>query len=186
MFKSITWQEFIVAISVVAACYYAFIVAVFYRKDIGAKLKGQGFSTAPVKTPNQPHPKNLMGAIAPSTPIRKKPLAESSANAEEVQVADLSIAPEIEHPSTPADELIQELRNLFEIMKEGKPSQDAYLKNVKTLISQYAHLIGPEEFTRISLLIIKELKAKHDIFLTIDLIEELWPKETIKHSNNSK
>lgn len=186
MFKTISWEEFIVAISVVAACYYAFVVAVFYRKDIGARLKGQGVSTTPAKTiQSLPRPKDLMGAITTSIPIKRKPLAESSANAEEVEVAEMSVV--ADHPaSAPADELLQELGNLFEIMREGKPSQEAYLKNIKTLFSQYVHVIGPEEYTRVSVTIIDELKTKHDIFLSTELVEELWPKETVKHSNHSK
>lgn len=175
-----------VAVSVAAACYYAFIIFVFYRKDIFARLKGNTVATATAKpVQNQPAYRNLMGAIAPGTSVRRKPLAESSVNTEEVEVAEMSVVSD--HPaSAPADELLQELGNLFEIMREGKPSQEAYVKNIKTLFSQYVHLIGPEEYTRISVTIIDELKTKHDIFLSTELVEELWPKETVKHSNHSK
>lgn len=188
MFKSISWQEFLIAVSVAAGCYYAFIIIIFYRRDIAARLTCSSGSANPTKqAPSQPRPKNLMGAIANNPSIRKKPVAQSSANAEEVEIAETTSPPIVEQPqSPPADELLQELSNLFEIMKEGKPSQDSYLKNIKTLFSQYTHLIGSEEYTRISLLIIKELKTKHDIFLSTEVVEELWPKEIVKHSNHSK
>jgi hypothetical protein len=188
MFKTISWQEFTVAVSVAAACYYAFIVVVFYRRDIVAKLRGEATSSNRAK-PIRPQtsPRNFMGAVSTSFPVRKKPVTESSANAEEVEVAEITTetSAEPDH-SAPADELLQELGNLFEIMKEGKPSQDAYLKNMKTLFAQYVHLIGPEEFTKITYTIIQELKTKHDIFLSTEIIEELWPKEKVKHSNHSK
>jgi hypothetical protein len=188
MFKSISWEEFIIAICMVSGCYYAFIVIVFYRKDIMARLRGGAVSTSSPRTvPNQTRPKNLMGAIDASAPLKRKPIVQSSANAEEIEMAETVGAPVGEQAqSAPADELIQELGNLFEIMKEGKPAQDAYLRNIKTLFSQYTHLIGSEEYTRISQLIIEELKTKHNIFLSTELVEELWPKENLKHSNHSK
>jgi hypothetical protein len=187
MFKSISWQEFVIAVSLAAGCYYAFIILIFYRRDITARLKGSSVSTNPSKQPpTEPRPKNLMGAIENSTPIRRKPVAQSSASPEEVEVAETTSPPIVEEAHSPADELLQELSNLFEIMKEGKPSQESYLKNIRTLFSQYTNLIGQEEYTRISLLIIEELKTKHDIFLSAEVMEELWPKETVKHSNHSK
>jgi len=188
MFKTISWQEFMVAVSVAAACYYAFIIAVFYRRDIAAKLRGETPSATPTKsTRPQERGRNFMGAISASSPVRRKPVAESSANAEEVEVAEMHVEAPVEQEQTPpGEELLQELGNLFEIMKEGKPSQDAYLKNIKTLFAQYTHLVGPEEFRRISLTIIEELKTKHDIFISTEVIEELWPKEKVKHSNQSK
>lgn len=187
MFKSISWQEFTIAVLVAAGCYYAFIIIIFYSRDIAAKLKGSSGATSPSKQALSPRQKDLMGAIENSTPIRKKPVVQSSASAEEVEVAETVIEPVVEQPqSPPADELIQELSNLFEIMKEGKPSQESYLKNIKTLFSQYTHLIGSDEYKRISLIIIEELKTKYQIFLSIEVIEELWPKEIVKHSNHSK
>jgi hypothetical protein len=188
MFKSISWQEFTIAVSIVAGCYYAFIVFVFYRKDIVARLKGGAVSTSSPKTvPSQTQPKNLMGAIDSSAPSKRKPIVQSTANAEEIEMNDTVSASVLEQTlSAPADELLNELGNLFEIMKEGKSSQDAYLRNIKTFVSQYSHLIGSEEYTRISQLIIEELKTKHDIFLSIELVEELWAKETVQHSNHSK
>jgi hypothetical protein len=188
MFKSISWQEFIIAVSMVAGCYYAFIVIVFYRKDIVARLRGGAVSTgSPKVVPNQTRPNNLMGAIDSSAHLKKKPIVHSSANADEIEMAETVGAPVGEQAqSAPAAELLQELSNLFEIMKEGKSAQDAYLRNIKTFVSQYSHLIGSEEYTRISQLIIEELKTKHDIFLSIELVEELWAKETVQHSNHSK
>jgi hypothetical protein len=187
MFKTISWQEFTVAVSVAAACYYAFIAVVFYRRDIAAKLRGEPTSATATKSiPRQKPSSNFMGAISTTSPVRKKPVAESSASAEEVEVAQVPASSLEQEHSTPGGELLQELRNLFEIMKEGKPSQDAYLKNIKTLFAQYVHLIGLEEFTRISITIIEELKTRHDIFISMEMMEELWPKEKVKHSNHSK
>lgn len=182
MFKSISWQEFTVAVSVAAACYYALIIVIFYFKDISARLKGGQVSASRLKERQSTRPaRDFMGPIAPAMPIKRKPVDQSSASAEDVVVPENTNEPAADDvQSTPADELLQELGNLFEIMKEGKPSQESYVKNIKTLLSQYAHLIGSGEYARISQTIIDELKTKHDVFLSADVLDELWPKETVK------
>ena len=175
MFKSISWQEFIIAVSIAAVCYYAAVIIIFYSRDIAARLKGGRVSDGPIKGPQGSRPaKNLMGPIAPSTPIKKRPVGQSSASAEEVEVHDNPT--ELEVQSAPADELLQELRNLFEIMTEGKPSQESYVKNITTLLSQYTHLIGSEEHNRITHTIIEELKTRHDVFLSTEDVNEFWPR----------
>ena len=187
MFKSISWQEFTIAVSVAAACYYAIIIIIFYFRDISARLKGGQGSTTQAKERHVSRPaKNLMGPITATPPVRKRPVVQSSATADEVEVAEDTGVPLVQEAgSTPADELLQELGNLFEIMKEGKPSQESYFKNIKTLLSQYTHLIGPAEYKRISKTISEELKTKHDVFLSTDALDELWPKETVKSNNHS-
>ena len=187
MFKSISWQEFIIAVSVAAVCYYAVIIIIFYFRDISVILKGGQVSTNQAKERQSARrAKNLMGPITATPPVRKKPVVQSSATADEVEVAENTNVPVVEEAhSVPADELLQELQNLFEIMKEGKPSEESYVKNIKTLLSQYAHLIGSEEYTRISQTIIEELKTKHDVFLSTDALDELWTNETAKTNNHS-
>lgn len=187
MFKSISWQEFILVIAVAAGCYYALIIILFYTKDIAARLKGGPISSRP-STCGKPSlsEKNLMGPIQ-NTVTPKRPIRETSIAAEEVEITD-----SINHSTTdqnnlaPADELIHEICSLLEIMREGKPSQESYLKNIKTLLSQYPQLIGSQDYTRVTRTIIEELKTKHDVFLTTEVVEELWPKEILKHSNHSK
>ena len=179
MFKSISWQEFLIAVSIAAVFYYAAIIIIFYSRDIAARRKGGRISARPVREPQSSRPaKDLMGPIAAATPIKTKPVAQSSASAEEVEVHDNSTA-------APADELLQELRNLFEIMKEGKPSQESYVKNIRTLLSQYTHLIGSEEHNRISHTITDELRTRHDVFLSTDVVDEFWRRESGINNNHS-
>jgi TRAP-type uncharacterized transport system fused permease subunit len=186
MFKSVSWQEFIIAASVAAVCYYTAIIIIFYLRDFAARLKG-GQVSAQAKECESPRPpgKNLMGPIAPVEPIRKKPVVQSSATADELEVAENTNVPVVQKThSTPAEELLQELGNLFEIMKEGKPCQESYIRNIKTLVSQYTHLMGTAEYARISKTIIEELKAKHNVFLPAEAVDELWPKENVKNNNH--
>lgn len=187
MFKSISWQQFIIAVSVAAVCYYTVIIIIFYFRDIAARLKGGQVSASRLKERQSTRPaRNLMGLIAPATPIKRKPVDQSSASAEDVVVQENANEPAADDvQSTPADELLQELGNLFEIMKEGKPSQESYVKNIKTLLSQYAHLIGPEDHKGIHQTISEELKTKHNVFLSTDVLDELWPKAAAKKINHS-
>lgn len=186
MFKSISWQEYIVVMSVAAGCYYAVIIILFYTKDIAARLKGGSVSSRP-SSPGKSSPSdhNLMGPIQnPIAPPR--PVKQTSIAAAEVEVAETVNPITDESDLTPADELIHEIRNLFQIMKEGDPSQEAYLKNIKTLLSQYPQLLGTDDHTRVTQTIIEVLKTKHNVVLSTEVVEQLWPKETLKHSNHSK
>lgn len=187
MFKSISWQEFIIAASVAAVCYYTAIIIIFYLRDLAARLKGGQVSTSQAKECQSPLPaKNLMGPIATTEPTRKKPVVQSSATADELEVAESRDIPVVQKTlSTPGEELLQELGNLFEIMKEGKPSQESYIRNIKTLLSQYTHLIGTEEYARISKTIIEELKAKHNVCLPTEAADEFWSKERVRNNNHS-
>lgn len=183
MFKSISWQEFIIAASIAAACYYAVIIIIFYSRDIAARLGGR-VSARPLREPkSSPPAKNPMGPIAPMMPFKERPVVQSSACAEEVEMHDNSTALHVQ--SAPAEELLQELRNLFDIMKEGKPSQESYVKNIKTLFSQYTHLIVSEEHNRITQTIIEELKTRHDVFLSTEDVNEFWPRESGGNNNHS-
>lgn len=40
MFKSISWQEYLLAVSVIAGAYYFIAIAIFYPGDVIALLKG--------------------------------------------------------------------------------------------------------------------------------------------------
>ena len=186
MFKFISWQEYIVVVAVAAGGYYAVIIILFYTKDIAARLKdGSVASRAGSPGKHSPSDHNLMGPIQnPIVPPR--PIKQTSIATDEVEVAENANPITDESDLTPADELIQEICSLFQIMKEGNPSQDAYLKNIKTLLSQYPQLLGSEDHTRVTRTIVQELQTKHDVVLSTEVVEQLWPKETLKHTNHSK
>lgn len=186
MFKSISWQEYIGVMAVAAGCYYAGIIILFYTKDIAARLKGGSIPSTP-SSPGKPSPgdHNLMGPVQnPIVPPR--PIKQTSIGAAEVEVAENVNPITDEIDLTPADELIHEVCNLFQIMKEGDPSQEAYLKNIKTLLSQYPQLLGTDDHTRVTRTIVQELQTKHDVVLSTEVVEQLWPKGTLKHTNHSK
>lgn len=185
MFKSISWQEYIVVMAVAAGCYYSLIIILFYTKDIAARLKGGSVPSRP-GSPGKPSPSdhNLMGPIQNSV-VPPRSIKQTSIGAAEVEVAENANPITDDSDLTPADELIQEICSLFQIMKEGNPSQDAYLKNIKTLLSQYPQLLGSDDHTRVTRTIVQELQTKHDILLSKEVVEQLWPKETLKHTNHS-
>lgn len=183
MFKSIAWQEFVIAAAAAAACYYTLILAVFYSREIAAKLKGTGGASEPLKA-RQTHrsPHNLMGPIAAFTPLQPGQARQSSASADEVEVADTVKTMESQDIGhTPGQELLHELTNLFEIMKEGQPSEEAYVKNIRTLISQYVHHINAEEYAGITQAIATELSASYGVKLSEDSVRDFWPE-----ANNNK
>lgn len=171
--------------AVAAGCYYALIIILFYTKDIAARLKGGSAPLEP-SSPGKPSPSdyNLMGPIQNSI-VRPRQIKQTSLAADEVEVAENVNPITDERDLTPADELIQELCCLFQIMKEGDPSQEAYLKNIKTLLSQYPQMLGSDDHKRVTRTIIQELQEKHDILLSTEVVEQLWPKETLNQTSHS-
>src|SRR5688572_24405817 len=84
MFKSISWQEYLYVIGLIAAGYYVIVVAVFYSRDILSKLRGAPVLKAKTPQPNPASPKEkLMGAIS-DAPKKKIPIKQSEAAADEI------------------------------------------------------------------------------------------------------
>lgn len=87
MFKSISWQEYLLAVSVITGGYYFIVVAIFYSRDIVARLKGTAVAKSHI-TPATAKPKapgNFMGAIQNEVP-RRKIMTETVVEAEEIIV----------------------------------------------------------------------------------------------------
>ena len=84
MFKSISWQEYLLAVGCLAAVYYVVAVAIFYFRDILLKFKGAASSKAQPEISKTAKPQGkFMGSI--STSIRKKiPTKQSIASSEDL------------------------------------------------------------------------------------------------------
>jgi hypothetical protein len=174
MFKSISWQEYLTAVGLIAAAYYAFIILVFYSRDIFLKIKG---ATVPKKTSSEPVKQekatSLMGAI--SNPVRKKiPLKQSLISAdefifdsdpEEMRAAHLG--------DSPAADLIESLDDLFITLAINKAERSEYIVNIRKLFHGYPennHAIARQDVYGF---INDNLKTSELIFSTEEL-DELW------------
>jgi hypothetical protein len=174
MFKSISWQEYLLAVGGIAGVYYAFIISVFYSRDIFLKIKG---AAVPKKTNSEPvkHEKatSLMGAI--SNPVRKKiPLKQSFIPAEEFTFYSDPEEMRAAHlADSPAADLIESLDDLFITLAIDKAERPEYIINIKKLFHAYPennHGIARQDVYGF---INDNLKAG-ELFFSTEELDELW------------
>lgn len=190
MFKSISWQDYLMAAGVLSLGYYVVVIGVFYSRDILHRLKGATVA----KGPSDPVPldrdsKNFMGAISNVVP-RKLPIKESLASAEELFIeTDLEQLIAANRADSPAADLYDDLQELFAIMEGGPMPRANYVKTIKSLIKKYPGFKGTPVQLEVSRYIYDQLKSKPDAGLTIEEIETLWldrTEELINQSINNK
>jgi hypothetical protein len=141
MFESISWQEFLYAVTLLSGGYYLIIGAVFYSKDILNKLRGVSAISSKANQGRTPINKSekFMGAISTASP-KKIPIKVSTAGSDELVIEsnpeELNAA---NRADSPAAELLDHLENLFLIMATEKIQKVKYLKSIRTLYLQYTH-----------------------------------------------
>ncbi len=177
MFKSISWQEYLLAVALLAAAYYVFIISVFYHRDIWQKIKGATVPKVKVTEPaKQRQATPLMGAI--SNPIRKKiPLKQSvipadeftfESDPEEMRAAHLA--------ESPAAELIEALDDLFITLAINKAGRTDYIINIRKLFEAYPSNKKGNAREDVYGFIADNLMASEVSFSTEEL-DELWLNE---------
>jgi hypothetical protein len=103
-----------------------------------------------------------------------------------VKSEEIEIDAEVNEPATPITELLNELKALCQIMMEGGATQHDYLKNIKTSLSRYGHLVGTQYEDEITTIIHSDLNAIQDIQVSTAEIKDLWPRELYNSINNHK
>lgn len=188
MFKTISWQEYLYTISVIAAGYYVIVVAVYYSRDILSRIKG---ATIPRVKQTQPSPQNqkgkFMGAIS-DAPKKRIPIKQSEVSAEEIVIeSDPEELLQAQRVDSPAAELYDRLESLFKIMRVEKVMRPQ-LKSIKTLFTQYPHFKGTPIQNEVSGFIHEYFKKNTQADFTLDEINVLWldDKEEIIYQSITK
>jgi hypothetical protein len=188
MFKSISWQEYIYAIGLIAAGYYVLVVAVFYSRDILSKLRGATVPKGKSPRPSQAsHKEKFMGAIS-DAPKKKIPIKQSEAAADEFFIEsdpeELMAAQRID---SPAAELYDRLESLFKIMKVEKV-KTPNLKSIKTLFTQYPQFKETPIQLEVAGFIHDHFRMNTEAEFTLEEINILWldDKQEIIHQSITK
>ena len=141
MFKSISWQEYQLAVGLLALGYYAVIVSIFYSRDILLNLKGAEESKSRQQVSgSEERPAKLMGSI--SQRVKKKiPLKQSVIVPEELAFeSDLEDMILAQREDSPAAELIEMLDDLFTTMAVKKAKRPEYISHLRKLFEVYSDL----------------------------------------------
>lgn len=181
MFKSISWQEYLLAISLIAGVYYFIVIAIFYSRDIVARLKGAAVVKPQITatTAERKPPGNFMGAIQKEVP-RRKIITETVAAAEEITVDE-----EKQKAQSPAEQIIEQLEGMFNMMSEGVLEKSRYIKNIKSIISDCWKHKGTPVQVEVAAFIVSHFSGNKEVSFTIEEIDILWPSQEIETINQS-
>jgi hypothetical protein len=177
MFKSISWQEYLLTVALLAAAYYLFIISVFYYRDIWQKIKGATVPKAKVTEPaKQRQVTPLMGAI--SNPIRKKiPLKQSVIHADEFTFESDPEEMRAAHlAESPAAELTEALDDLFITLAIDKAGRTDYIINIRKLFEAYPSDNHRNARQDVYGFIADSLKTS-EVSFSAEELDELWLNE---------
>ncbi len=176
MFKSISWQDYLLAVGVLAAGYYLIVISVFYSRDILSRLKGATVSKtkAPQATP-EAEAQKFMGAI--SNPVKKKiPLKQSISEGEELTFeSDPEKMLWAQWQDSSASELIEALDDLFTTLSIKKSHRPEYVINIRKVFQAYPDFNNKSAKQDIYSFIGESLKE--GLAFSTEELETLWLDE---------
>lgn len=135
MFKSISWQEFLYAVALLAGGYYLVVVAVFYSRDILLRLKGATVAKVkPVQPPARESDSPMMGKILSDAPRKKLKIKQSIAESDELTFEsqpekDLQALKE----DSPASAFLEDLDEVFMSLSATKKPKTEFIKSIRRL-----------------------------------------------------
>jgi hypothetical protein len=177
MFKSISWQEYLLTASLLAAVYYIVIISGFYSKEIFLRLKGETVSkTKPSEPVVQERNPGLMGSISNAAP-KKIPIKKSVIQPEELTFeSDPEEMLLAQREDSPAAELLECLDDLFTTLSVEKADKAKYIFNIRKLFQRYS------EYNKLAIKqdiygFIQDSDMKRDVSFTIEELDTLWLDE---------
>jgi hypothetical protein len=176
MFNSISWQQFLYTLLTGLGAYYIISFLLLYAKEIIQKFKGKS-GQPELGTPEiRGSTNDLMGAIKKDQPNRH----EQSIEAQEINVAsDSKQSPSIDASDSlvvgSVSDLLQEIKILIKVVKEGNGTYDDAVPMITSLLSNYEHLVNTKYQTSISLFIHEQLQSEFASQADLKAIEGLWP-----------
>jgi hypothetical protein len=177
MFNSISWQQFFSTLLTVLGAYYIISFLLLYSKEIIHKVKSK--SDQPDSGPSELKGPaiDLMGKIKKDLPNRH----EQSIEAQEINVAvESKQLPSIEGEDAllvgSVSDLLQEIKILIKVIKEGKGTHDDAVPMITSLLSNYEQLINTKYQASISLFIHEQLQNEFAIQSDLKNIAGFWPQ----------
>jgi hypothetical protein len=177
MFNSISWQQFFYTLLTVLGAYYIISFLLLYSKEIIQKFKGKSGQPDSGPPEFKGPSKNMMGTIKKDLPNRH----EQSIEAHEVNVVDeskqsSSIEGEDALLVGSVSDLLQEIKILIKVIKEGNGTHDDVVPMITSLLSNYEQLINTKYQTSISLFIYEQLQSEFANHSDLKTVESWWPQ----------
>ena len=193
MFNSISWQEFLTAISLIVGGYYAITTLLLYGAEITSIFKQKKSNSIDQEVSEDQNDSNesndLMGKVKYETGVNvpHENVIESSelnvAQAKEAEEPIISIDPREAMMASFATVLQEEIATLvseFSASPEGE-----IILVFKSLLSVYPQLVRTPHKDSLSLLICDSLKATSAFHPELSEINSWWP-EVVAYSNDNQ
>ncbi len=185
MFKSISWQEYFYATTIVVGGYYAVSILLLYSKGLIQKFKANRATPTRVENENSGGlSNNLMGKIRRDQPIEKVSTHHKTVQAEEISVAieepkksETQISSDVLLVGSVSD-LLQEIKTLSNIISDTKGSKEDGASMFQSLLENYSHLSSTNYQEGINLFLYDQCKSQCAFEIELAEIKTWWPSES--------
>ena len=181
MFKSISWQEYFYATSIVLTGYYSISILLLYSKEIILKFKTS--KSRPVedkKQPSLPLKKNLMGSIRKDRPIENASPYQKIVHADEISVYSQETRSNDQNSPDAllfgtVTHLLFEIKTVSQIISDNKGSKEDGASMFQPLLENYAHLSSTKYQEAINLFLYDQCKNQCAFEIELNEIKSWWP-----------
>jgi len=185
MFESISWQEYLLAITVLIGGYYLVTTLLLFSNEITNIFKQKRFGTSPGKTIQYQSESNdtddLMGKVRYETHEQQNVLREEKIEVDQLAFSANEVA---EEPIQVFDELedsrkksIQNIKEevdaLTQIVSGNNKEEVVFL--FQSLLSRYAQFIGTPYQKKINQIIYNSFKVQSEFQIELSEMNSWWP-----------
>jgi hypothetical protein len=173
MLKSISWQEFLTVMSILAVIYYSVLGFIYYRAEIKNLFSGRRSSKIPASPKQSPKSNSLVGQIKEEEQIDDAD-NDSSLSADQLNVAETR-SPQDALLGTVAD-LLKDLKEIIDAVVANKSSKDECLIFIKAAFAKYSQLQNTTYQQSINLFLYENAIDQFSFELPLDEIQKLWTR----------
>jgi hypothetical protein len=167
MLNSITWLQFLTAISTIGAVYYAVLGLLYYRTEIQILVGGKRVKDKPTKSGGKSN--SLVGKIREEEDV----IEESTIPSDELNVGE-------KNPATtllgPVADLLKELKGIIDTAAAENVDKAQCIELIKALLVRYPQLLNTKYQNSIDLFIYENGIDQFSFDLSIKEVQSLWPK----------
>ncbi|HYF69965.1 MAG TPA: hypothetical protein VD884_17610 [Ohtaekwangia sp.] len=167
MLNSITWLQFLIAITAIAAVYYAVLALLYYRTEIQTLFSGKASKESTQDSPVRSN--SLVGKIREE----EGAIEESTIPSDQLNLAE-------ENRETtllgPVADLLKELKGIIDTVAAENIDKAQSIALIKALLIRYPQLLNTKYQKSIDLFIYENGIDQFNFDLSMMEVQSLWPK----------
>ena len=195
MFDTISWQEFITTVALLAGSYYCVSAIILYRRELSAWLKsGEHQDLVPTAHPGTGRREDkdpsgdLMGKAQPDQWLN------ANENVELSEAGELRFGPSTREQETSENamilgtvsDLLQEIRSLVEAVAGSNGGREEFVSMFRSLLERYPQLNGTSYKDTINVFICDTCKEHSPFELELKEIRSWWSPASRQKETTTK